>query len=139
MDIKQKTFIEPIKEKIFFDEQYFDAHEFLCALVASANKKVIIIDPYFDVKGLKILSKSKNNVIKEVYYSGKAFLNSKDIQNFKRQYGDVGLHLIKTFHDRFIIIDDVVYNIGTSINSIGKGMFVMIKMNSITKETILHK
>lgn len=129
VDIKQKTFIEPIKEKIFFDGQYFDAHEFLCALVASANKKVIIIDPYFDVKGLKILSKSKNNVIKEVYYSGKAFLNFKDIQNFKRQYGDVDLYLIKNFHDRFIIIDDnECYLVGASLNYAGFKTFSVMKM-----------
>ena len=61
--------------------------------------------------------------------SGKTHLNFKDIQNFKRQYGDVGLHLIKTFHDRFIIIDDnECYLVGASLNYAGFKTFSVMKM-----------
>jgi hypothetical protein len=40
-------------------------------------------------------------------------------------------------HDRFIIIDEIVYMIGTSFNEIGKKRFVIIKSNYLTKDKIL--
>ena len=52
---------------------------------------------------------------------------------------DMVISIIKNdiIHDRFIIIDEVVYMIGTSINEIGKKRFVIIKSNYLTKDKIL--
>ena len=38
----------PPKEGVFFNGQIFDAHEFICRLIKSANKRIILIDNYFD-------------------------------------------------------------------------------------------
>lgn len=38
----------PPKEGVFFNGQIFDAHEFICRLIKSANKRIILIDNYVD-------------------------------------------------------------------------------------------
>ena len=34
----------PPREGVFFNGQIFDAHEFICRLIKSANKRIILID-----------------------------------------------------------------------------------------------
>jgi hypothetical protein len=64
--------------------------------------------------------------------SSNSYLNNAEIQE--------NISIIKNdiIHDRFIIIDDVVYMIGTSFNEIGKKRFVIIKSNYLTKDKILR-
>lgn len=45
-EIKEKTFIEPIKEKLFFEGQFFDAYEFVISLISQAKEKILVIDPF---------------------------------------------------------------------------------------------
>ena len=58
--IKEKVFVEPIKQKIFFDGSFFDAYEFITSLVSKAKNKVVIVDPYFDIKGLNVFKNASN-------------------------------------------------------------------------------
>ena len=127
------------KEQLFLDGQRFDAHEFFCSLMRQANKSIRIIDPYFDDKGLAILSKSKR-VDRIIYLSNPGLLTKKDIANFKSQYGDFRIKTIKNYHDRFIIIDDIdCYHVGTSLNNAGAKTFGVIKLeNSEIINTILN-
>ena len=118
------------KEQLFLNGQRFDAHEFFCSLMRQANKSIRIIDPYFDDKGLAILSKSKR-IDRVIYLSHPGLLTKKDIVNFKSQYGDFKIKTIKNYHDRFIIIDDVeCYHVGTSLNNAGAKTFVVIKLEN---------
>ena len=113
-----------MKEKIFFSGEYFDAHTYLCNIMQKANSDVIVIDPYFDLKALEILSKTKKDITRKVYLSSKAELTEKDVQSFINQYHSLSLNIIKNFHDRFIIIDhSVCYHIGTSLNNAGRKVF----------------
>ena len=51
-EIKEKTFIEPIKQRLFYDGQYFDAYDFICSLIFGANAVVASdIPPYSVVVG----------------------------------------------------------------------------------------
>ena len=116
-------------EKIIYEGEILEPYTFIRKLFFLAKREITIIDQYADKFLLSMLSDIKVKI--EIVTSSNSYLNKEIItDNITIIHND-------TIHDRFIIIDDVVYNIGTSINSIGKGMFVMIKMNSITKETIL--
>lgn len=42
-------------------------------------------------------------------------------------------------HDRFLLIDDVVYHIGASIKDAGKKWFAIMKMNEISASDLLRK
>ena len=118
------------KEQLFLDGQRFDAHEFFCSLMRKANNSIRIIDPYFDDRGLAILSKSKR-IERTIYLSHPGLLTKKCITNFKSQYGDFKINTIKNYHDRFIIIDDVdCYLVGTSLNNAGAKTFGVIKLEN---------
>lgn len=118
------------KEQLFLNGQVFDAHEFFCSLMRQAQVSIKIIDPYFDDKGLAILSKSKR-IDRTIYLSHPESLNKKDIMNFKSQYGDVKIKTIKHYHDRFIIIDNTdCYLIGTSLNNAGAKTFAAIRLEN---------
>lgn len=118
------------KEQLFVNGQFFDAHEFFCSLMRQAQVSIKIIDPYFDDKGLAILSKSKR-IDRTIYLSHPESLNKKDIMNFKSQYGDVKIKTIKHYHDRFIIIDNTdCYLIGTSLNNAGAKTFAAIRLEN---------
>ena len=128
--IKSSINNDSIKEKLFVNGQVFDAHEFFCSLMRQAKCSIRIIDPYFDDKGLAILSKSKR-IDRTVYLSHPELLTKKDTNNFKSQYGDFKIKTIKDYHDRFIIIDDIdCYLIGTSLNNAGCKTFAAIKIEN---------
>ena len=46
-EIKEKMFLEPVKERLFFEGQFYDAYEFISSLIGGAKKSIVIIDPYF--------------------------------------------------------------------------------------------
>ena len=132
-DIEEKMFIEPVKERLFFSGQYFDAYEFLVSLVIEAKQSLIIIDPYFDIKGLKLLSHASEDIKKTICYSSSSSLKDEDIKKFEKQYGEIELVQKDIFHDRFIILDNKVgYHIGASINYAGGKIFGAFKIDSDT-------
>lgn len=123
-EIKEKTFIEPIKQRLFYDGQYFDAYDFICSLIAEANQKVILIDPYFDEAGLHYLNKKSNNVEVSICASSRSNLSKNDVKQFEKQYGKINIITKDVFHDRYLILDDsICYSLGTSLNHMGKRVF----------------
>lgn len=137
-DIKEKMFIEPVKERLFYDGDFYDAYEFIDSLIKQAIRKVIIIDPYFDINGLSFLKKT-SNIERIIYVSSKAKIFEEDIKTFKEQYGDISIIRNDQFHDRFIILDDeTCYSVGTSLNSLGKRVFAIFRHSEdITKMLLL--
>ena len=127
--IKEDILISPLKERIFYQGQTFDAYTFLIELLNKAQKSIIIIDGYFDTKGLQIISKTYNHVDLLLVVSSYAKIKNEEIEEFKNEYGrEVELLLDNSFHDRFIIVDEYsCYHIGTSLNYMGNGTFAVIK------------
>lgn len=130
-NIEEKMFIEPVKERLFFNGRYFDAYEFLVSLMVEAKQSITIIDPYFDIRGLKLLSHASRDVRKIVCYSSSSKLKDEDVKTFKKQYGAFEVIQKDIFHDRFIILDNEKgYQIGTSINNAGGKIFSAFKIDS---------
>ena len=123
-EIKEKTFVEPVKQRLFYDGQYFDAYDFVCSLIANAKESIALIDPYFDETGLHYLNKRKNNVKLYVCISNKSKLEENDTKQFKKQYGQLDIIHNNDFHDRYLIIDNAIcYSLGASLNYMGKRVF----------------
>ncbi len=130
-NIKEKVFIEPVKEKLFYNGEYFDAYEFICSLVESATKSILIIDPYLDVHGLKIFKKVPQGVLKTICISSKSKIKQEDVDLFKKQFGEINIKMNDSIHDRFLILDaNVCYSLGTSLNYMGKRVFSILKVES---------
>ena len=53
---------------------------------------------------------------------------SLDIQKHNSQYTPVTIVQTQNIHDRFLIVDDVVYHIGASLKDLGKKLFAFSKM-----------
>ena len=132
-EIKIKTFIEPMKEKLFYDGQYFDAYDFLISIIQKAAKEILLIDPYCDYKALEILSHANESASISICISNKSKLLMNDISVFEKQYTKLSIIKDDTIHDRFLVLDNsLCYSLGTSINYIGKKTFVITKIEDET-------
>ena len=118
-------------ESLIYEGEILDAYTFLRKLFFLAKDEITIIDKYADKFLLTMLSDLKVKIT--IVTSSGSCLNKEAIPN------NVTIIHNDIIHDRFIVIDDVVYHMGTSINSIGKSRFIMVKLNDITKEMILKK
>ena len=138
VDFFVRTSLPPI-EGVFHNNQVFDAHILMSDLVKQAKVRVIIIDNYVDDSVLTLLSKRKTGLIAEIYTYKKSEQFTLDLDKHNLQYPSVTVHVNKTCHDRFLIIDDKVYHIGASIKDLGQKLCAVTLLNSITAEDILNK
>ncbi len=115
---------------IFFDGQIFDAYKFVCDLIRSAKKSVVLMDNYIDESVFTLLTKRNSNV-RAIIYVGKITKQIMlDLKKYNAQYPPVEVKELKNIHDRFLIIDNKdVYHIGASLKDLGKKMFAFSKMN----------
>ncbi|MDR1183469.1 MAG: hypothetical protein LBK67_01575 [Coriobacteriales bacterium] len=52
------------------------------------------------------------------------------------QYEPITIQTSSLFHDRFLIIDNTVYHIGSSLKDLGKKLFAFSKMEVTTVELL---
>ena len=115
--------------QIIFEGEILEPYTFLRKLFFLARNEITIIDQYADKFLLTMLSDLKVKIT--IVTSTSSYLNKEIIPN------DITIIHNDIIHDRFIIIDDLVYAIGSSFNDIGKKRFFMMKLENITKEMIL--
>ena len=118
----------PPKEGVFFNGQIFDAHEFICRLIKSANKRIILIDNYVDESVLVQLDNRDANVSALIYTGEISRTFRQSVNRHNRQYATIDLRTADRIHDRFLIIDDTLYHIGASIKDLGKKLFAFSKL-----------
>ena len=127
IDFFVRTSLPPV-EGIFYDGQIFDAYVFVSDLVKSARQRIILIDNYVDESVLLLLSKRAPGVSAEIRTGRMPEQLRLDVQKHNSQYPPVKIVQTQNIHDRFLIVDDVVYHIGASLKDIGKKMFAFSKM-----------
>ena len=138
VDFFVRTSLPPI-EGVFHNNQVFDAHILMSDLVKQAKVRIIVIDNYVDDSILTLLTKRKKGVTAEIYTYKKSEQFTLDLDKHNLQYPSVTVHVNKTCHDRFMIVDDKVYHIGASIKDLGQKLCAVTLLNSITAEDILNK
>lgn len=122
---------------IIYEGDSFDGFSFINDLIKKAIESVIIIDGYADDSLFDFLIGSKKG-IKKVVICRKANRISKEIINrFAKEYGPIVIKEDKTYHDRFLIIDNEIYLMGTSLNSIGHKTSSVIKCNQFNIKDII--
>lgn len=126
---------EEDNQKIFFDGQIFDAFSIITELIQKADNRIILIDGYVDIVTLNILAKKKDSVDVVCYVLPNAKITNQDISNFNAQYPNLEVKKTTVFHDRYLILDDMIaYHIGASIKDAGKKCFGINKIED--EETI---
>jgi len=120
----------PPKEGIFFDGQIFDAYGFVCDLVKRAKKRIVLIDNYIDETVLTLLDKRSCGVLATIYTKRIDRQLQLDIERHNDQYAPIDVRQAQRIHDRFMVIDDILYHIGASIKDLGMKLFAFSKMES---------
>lgn len=127
MDFFVRTSLPPV-EGIFFGGQIFDAYTFASDLIKSAHESIVLIDNYVDESVLVLLDKRIENVAVIVYTNRITRQLRLDIERHNAQYPPIEFRTYTQVHDRFLIIDNVVYHIGASLKDLGKKLFAFSKM-----------
>ena len=127
----------PPVEGIFYDGQIFDAYVQIANLIKQARQSVILIDNYIDESTLTLLSKRNANVAATIYTRQLSRQQQLDLQRHNQQYPPISVNYCLRNHDRFLIIDDVVYLFGASLKDAGKKLFAYIKMQETSALELL--
>ncbi|MBQ0137414.1 MAG: virulence RhuM family protein [Bacteroidales bacterium] len=135
IDFFVRTSLPPV-EGVFYNGQIFEAYVFVADLVKSAKKRIVLLDNYVDESVLTLLDKRSNGVTATIYTQTIDKQLRLDIDKHNAQYAQVDVQVSKTFHDRFLIIDDVVYHVGASIKDLGKKLFAFSKMEMPANEIL---
>ncbi len=137
IDFFVKTALPPV-QGIFYDGQIFDAYKFVADLVKSATKSIVLIDNYLDESVLILLSKRKENVKCQIFTNKISAQFKLDLEKFNAQYPPVEVKEFSKSHDRFLIIDETIFQIGASLKDLGKKWFAFSKIN-LDLQDILKK
>jgi len=136
---KIKTDTLELKQHIYFNGTYFEAHSFILDLIKSAKKSITLIDNYIDNTTLTMLS---NNLKVDITLISHTFSKQlkQDIEKYNKQYKPVTTSTSKTYHDRYLIIDsDRVYCIGASLKDVGHKTFSVNMMGDFCEVDIVGK
>lgn len=126
------------KTGIFYNNQFFDSHIFITDLIRKAKKRIILIDNYVDERTLNLFTKKQDQVQVTIYTNNLTKQLQEDTEKINKQYQNLELKKFSKSHDRFLIIDNEVYHIGSSLKDVGKKWTAFSKLESFTQE-ILEK
>ena len=129
----------PPVEGIFYDGQIFDAYAHIISLIKQAKTSIVLIDNYIDVDTLTMLSNRSANVSATIYTRQLSQQQQLDVQRHNQQYPPIIINVCQRNHDRFLIIDDVVYVFGASLKDAGKKLFAYIRMQETSAQELLNK
>ena len=129
----------PPIEGIFFAGQIFDAYKFVCDLVKSARKSIVLFDNYIDESVLTLFGKREKSVSVVIYTDKITPQLELDIKRFNAQYSPVKVKLYTKAHDRFLIIDGEIYHIGASLKDLGKKLFASRKYRLFRPKSYINK
>ena len=124
------------KDKIFYDGQLYEGYSFIKNLFKKTTNRIIIIDSYLDYSVLEMMMDI--NIDITIYIASHTPLSNREISLFQTNHT---LNVIRTniYHDRFIIIDDELYTIGSSIKDIGKKISHISKLDFININDLLNR
>ena len=131
-----RSSLPPI-EGIFYDGQIFDAYAHIISLIKQAKTSIVLIDNYIDVDTLTMLSNRNANVSATIYTRQLSQQQQLDVQRHNQQYTPIIINICQRNHDRFLIIDDVVYVFGASLKDAGKKLFAYIRMQETSPSDLL--
>ncbi len=129
------TSIDIFKDKIFYNGDMYEGYSFIKDLFNKAIKRIIIIDAYLDYSVLEMLIDI--NIPITIYIYPSSPITLRELSIFEKNH-DLTIIRTNKYHDRFIIIDDELYNIGSSIKDIGRKISHISRLESIDINELLN-
>lgn len=136
VDFFVKTNLPP-SEGLLPAHARWSGYEFAVQLVRSAKRELIIIDPYANDMVLSLMAKRAKGVKATIYSARITHAMREEEARLNRQFPTVHLENMREVHDRFVIVDDVVYHVGASFKDLGNQMTAFSVLNFVTKEQVL--
>ena len=127
------------EEYIFMNGELMKAREVYQEIYEKAEKNIMIIDDYIDIRTLRLLSKAQGGVEITIFSDNvRNYLYRDDYEAFKAERPDVKIEFITTrgvMHDRFILVDygekgERIYHCGASSKDAGKKVTVITEVVS---------
>ena len=106
-------------------------------LFKEAKKKLVIIDGYLDDSIFEYFSDVNSSIFIELITHKISRLSKNKIEKFSKEFKRFEVIEKNNFHDRFVIVDETVYLLGSSINSLGKKLTIFSKIESFNGELLL--
>ena len=132
--------LEPRKEILLFDGEWFDAYAAIVKLIQRAKESIVLVDPYADFRTLEYLSKRNEGVKLTLYKKQGQRLQEHEIERFIEQYGDITVKELSKSHNRFLILDsEEVYDLDSSLNSVGNKISTINKIELEEVANVLIK
>ena len=122
------TSIDIFKDKIFYNGELFIGYSFIKNLFNKATSRIIIIDYYLNYSVLEMLNDITLPIT--IYIGDSTPITLNELNIFGTNH-DLTVIRTNKYHDRFIIIDDELYNIGSSIKDIGKKISHISKLENV--------
>ena len=134
-------------ESLFFpksilikENEPFDALMIVSDLISRAKQTIVLIDPYTNTKTLNVLKNKNDDVLVSLFTSDKTKLSQIDIDLFNDKYNGLLMIINNDYHDRYLIIDDIVfYHLGSSINYLGNKFAQIDKIEDKDVKEFLRK
>lgn len=126
----------PTAEQIFATGCIWDAWQFVSELIRGAKVRIILIDNYVDDRVLTLLCKRKEGVSATIHtrYNQHFLL---DLEKHNQQYSAItAIQIPHKHHDRFLVIDDVVYLLGASVKDMGTGLCAITRLVTKPEEIL---
>lgn len=133
--LEEKT-PSPTAEQIFATGCIWDAWQFVSELIRGAKVRIILIDNYVDDRVLTLLCKRKEGVSATIHtrYNQHFLL---DLEKHNQQYSAItAVQIPHKQHDRFLVIDDVVYLLGASVKDMGTGLCAITRLVTKPEEIL---
>ena len=127
----------PPREGIIFDGQIFDAYTLMCDLIRSAKCRIIVVDNYIDDSVFRQLDKRTSGVSATIFTPSISRALRQDLERHNAQYAPIEVKTFRRAHDRFLIIDDIVYHVGASFKDLGKKLTAFSKMEIMTADEFI--
>ena len=127
--VLENTFsrFDTFSNELFFEGQIYDAHSLLLDIFNTSKKRIVLIDNYISKELLDVLCKTNKQII--VYTKN---IDNNLINKYQSQYNNLTIKINNSFHDRFIIIDNIMlYHCGASFKDLGKKCFAISKIDNI--------
>lgn len=125
---------------LFYNNQEFEAYAFVCDLIRSAKRRIVLVDRYVTEKTLTMMLKREKGVSVTIYTYDKSKVLEMDLAVYKEQYPDSPMQVLPSYgmHDRFLFIDDTAYHFGASLKDLGKNTFFFTQ-EEFTLEEVLKE
>lgn len=127
----------PPSEGLLPAHAHWSGYEFAVQLVRSAKKELVIIDPYANDMVLSLMAKRAEGVNATIYSARITHAMREEEARLNGQFPTVRLENMREVHDRFVIVDDVVYHVGASFKDLGNQMTAFSVLNFVSKEQVL--